>query len=122
IDVGDGTWTDELTAAYAERVLAKLEPHVENWPDARGSGYVLNPDELERRHLRRLLRAGPGVSLAPHAPLRLPRDAREEPLHGRRGHVPGPWTQRCIRPHRGKQTAENPQAMDPLSRLTTCDL
>ena len=50
IDVGDGTWTDELTAAYAERVLAKLEPHVDNWPAARGGAYVLNPDELERRN------------------------------------------------------------------------
>jgi phytoene dehydrogenase-like protein len=50
IDVGDGTWTDELAAAYTERVLGKIAPHVENWPDVRGKQYVLSPAELERRN------------------------------------------------------------------------
>ena len=50
IDVGDGSWTDELTAAYAERVLAKLAPHVENWPEVRGSLCAIPPSELERRN------------------------------------------------------------------------
>jgi phytoene dehydrogenase-like protein len=51
IDVGDGTWTDELVAAYVERVLGKLEPHVENWPEVRGKHYALSPDELARRNV-----------------------------------------------------------------------
>jgi phytoene dehydrogenase-like protein len=55
IDVGDGSWTDELVGAYVERVLAKLAPHVENWPEARGTHYALSPDELERRN-RNLVR------------------------------------------------------------------
>lgn len=50
IDVGDGTWTDGLVAAFTERVLARLEPHVENWPQARGTTVTLSPAELERRN------------------------------------------------------------------------
>lgn len=50
IDVGEGSWTEALTSAYAERVLAKLSPHVENWPQARGTLRALPPPELERRN------------------------------------------------------------------------
>jgi phytoene dehydrogenase-like protein len=50
IDVGDGTWSDELVGAYVERVLSRLARHVENWPAARGKHYALSPDELERRN------------------------------------------------------------------------
>lgn len=50
IEVGDGTWTEELTAAYVERVLGKLEPHVENLAKARGKVVALNPTEIERRN------------------------------------------------------------------------
>jgi phytoene dehydrogenase-like protein len=50
IEVGDGEWTDELTAAYVERVLAKLEPQVENLAKARGKVVALNPVEIERRN------------------------------------------------------------------------
>jgi phytoene dehydrogenase-like protein len=50
IDTGDGSWTDELTGAFTERVLATLEPHVENWPAARGTTVALSPVELERRN------------------------------------------------------------------------
>jgi phytoene dehydrogenase-like protein len=49
IDVGDGTWTPELVRAYVDRVLAKLEPVTENWPDARLDAVALSPAELERR-------------------------------------------------------------------------
>ena len=51
IDVGDGGWSEALTSAYAERVLARLAPHVENWPEVRGSLYALAPPELERRNI-----------------------------------------------------------------------
>jgi phytoene dehydrogenase-like protein len=50
IDTGDGTWSDEVTSAYSERVLAKIAPHVENWTEARGTHFVLPPPELERRN------------------------------------------------------------------------
>jgi phytoene dehydrogenase-like protein len=50
IDVGDGTWTKELVSALTERVLARLAPHVENWPEVRGTTVTLSPVELERRN------------------------------------------------------------------------
>ncbi len=50
ITTGEGTWEEALTNAYTERVLARLEPHVENWPAARGTTVALSPVELERRN------------------------------------------------------------------------
>jgi phytoene dehydrogenase-like protein len=50
IEVGEGEWTEELTAAYVERVLGKLGPHVENLAAARGKVVALNPTEIERRN------------------------------------------------------------------------
>jgi phytoene dehydrogenase-like protein len=50
LDTADGTWTPELEAAFTERVLSVLEPHVENWPAARGRSAALSPVELERRN------------------------------------------------------------------------
>ncbi len=50
IDVGDGEWSGELERAFTERVLARLQPHVENWPAARGQSVALSPVELERRN------------------------------------------------------------------------
>jgi phytoene dehydrogenase-like protein len=50
IEVSAPTWTPELEAAYIERVLARIEPHVENWPAARGATVALSPVEIERRN------------------------------------------------------------------------
>jgi phytoene dehydrogenase-like protein len=50
IDTGDGTWSDELRDAWIERVLSRLEPHVENWPEVRGTTASLTPVDLERRN------------------------------------------------------------------------
>ena len=50
IDTGNGTWTEELTLAFSERVLRALEPHVENWPEVRGTSVALSPAALERRN------------------------------------------------------------------------
>lgn len=50
IDTASQTWTPEVEAAYTERVLSALEPHVENWPAARGPHAALSPVELERRN------------------------------------------------------------------------
>lgn len=50
IETADGSWSEELTAAFTERVLGALEPHIENWPKARGTTVTLSPVELERRN------------------------------------------------------------------------
>jgi len=51
IEVGEGGWRDEaMVSAFTERVLARLAPHVENWPAARRSSAALSPLELERRN------------------------------------------------------------------------
>ncbi|MBV8430484.1 MAG: NAD(P)/FAD-dependent oxidoreductase [Solirubrobacterales bacterium] len=51
IDVGDGGWSQDLIAAFTERVLARLAPHLENWPQARGETVVLSPAAIERRNV-----------------------------------------------------------------------
>lgn len=51
IDVGSGTWDDNLVSAFTERVLGALERHVENWPAARRTTVTLPPPELERRNI-----------------------------------------------------------------------
>lgn len=47
IDCGDGSWTPALRDAYADRVLARLEPHVPNLRGAIVDRVVLGPAELE---------------------------------------------------------------------------
>jgi phytoene dehydrogenase-like protein len=50
ISVGDGRWDDALEHAFIERVLSRLEPHVDNWPAVRGATAALSPVEIERRN------------------------------------------------------------------------
>jgi phytoene dehydrogenase-like protein len=50
IDVGDGTWTQELADAYADRILSILSERIENLPSAIVGCAVLSPAELERRN------------------------------------------------------------------------
>jgi phytoene dehydrogenase-like protein len=50
IETGDGSWTEQLTQQFTERVLGALEPHVENWPEVRGTTITLSPVEIERRN------------------------------------------------------------------------
>ena len=50
IDTEGGSWTEKLTLAFTERVLGALEPHVENWPEARGTSVALSPVAIERRN------------------------------------------------------------------------
>jgi phytoene dehydrogenase-like protein len=50
IDTAGGSWTEAVERAFVERVLAALEPHVENWPAARGAHAALSPVEIERRN------------------------------------------------------------------------
>lgn len=50
IDVRDGTWTPELEAAYADRIVDRLSRHIENLPGAIAGRAVLSPRTLEERN------------------------------------------------------------------------
>lgn len=56
IDVGDGTWTPELTARFVERVLGLLERHVPNVPGTIVGQRVTTPDTISQYNPN----AGPG--------------------------------------------------------------
>ncbi len=47
IDVGDGTWTDELREAYADRIVGRLGESIENLSTATLARTVLSPVDLE---------------------------------------------------------------------------
>ncbi len=48
LDVGDGTWTEELREAYADRIVARLARSIPNLPAATLKRVVLSPADLER--------------------------------------------------------------------------
>jgi phytoene dehydrogenase-like protein len=50
IDVGDGEWTPQLEAAYADRIVSHLARHIENLPNAIVGRAILSPTTLERRN------------------------------------------------------------------------
>jgi len=47
LDVGDGTWTEELREAYADRIVARLGESLENLGSATLARKVLSPVDLE---------------------------------------------------------------------------
>ena len=47
VDVGDGTWTEALREAYADRVVARLGDSIENLASATTKRVVLSPADLE---------------------------------------------------------------------------
>jgi phytoene dehydrogenase-like protein len=47
LDVGDGTWTEELREAYADRIVARLGESLENLSSATLRRVVLSPVDLE---------------------------------------------------------------------------
>ena len=47
LDVGDGTWTEELREAYADRIVARLNGSIENLASATLQRIVLSPADLE---------------------------------------------------------------------------
>ncbi len=85
LDTGDGTWTETLREAYADRIQARIARHVPNLESSILRRVVYSPADIEaadaehgrRRHLRRLVRARPEPALA--SPSRSPR-----PSHPRR--------------------------------------
>jgi phytoene dehydrogenase-like protein len=48
IDVGDGTWTADLTARFLDRALSLVGQHIPNIPDAVLAHAVTTPDDLAR--------------------------------------------------------------------------
>jgi phytoene dehydrogenase-like protein len=48
LDVGDGTWTEALREAYADRIVARLGRHVTNLERATRKRVVLSPADIER--------------------------------------------------------------------------
>ena len=51
IDTGDGTWTQELTDAYADRVVGLIGEHAEGFTETIVGRSVLSPLELSRRNI-----------------------------------------------------------------------
>jgi len=47
LDTGDGTWTEELREAYADRIVGRIGRHVENLESATIGRVVLSPADLE---------------------------------------------------------------------------
>jgi phytoene dehydrogenase-like protein len=47
LDVGDGTWTEELRERYADRIQARIAQHVPNLESALRKRVVLSPADLE---------------------------------------------------------------------------
>ncbi len=48
IDVGDGTWTETLREAYADRIVARLAESIDNLTSASVKRIALSPADLER--------------------------------------------------------------------------
>jgi phytoene dehydrogenase-like protein len=51
IDVGDGTWTDELRERYADRIQQRLARHLPNLESSVLKRVVLGPHDLERLNI-----------------------------------------------------------------------
>ena len=47
IDTGDGTWTEELREAYADRIVERIGRHVENLAEATVARVVLSPADID---------------------------------------------------------------------------
>lgn len=51
IDVGNGTWTEELKERYADRIQARISRHVPNLESALLNRVVLSPADIERANV-----------------------------------------------------------------------
>ncbi len=98
LDVGDGTWTEELREAYADRIVAPArrldrEPRGRDPEARRSSPPSTSRPELQprrRRHLRRELRARPEPPLAAVRAAPGPRTTVEGLWHVGASTHPGP--------------------------------
>ena len=105
IDVGDGTWTETLREAYADRIVARLGTQIANLQSATIKRVVLSPADLEGLNCNLVggdIYAGscaldqnllwrPTGQLPGHA------TALDGPLAHRRLHAPGPRPRRRLR-------------------------
>ena len=51
LDVGDGTWTDDLRERYADRIQARLAKHIPNLESSILKRVALGPHDLERQNV-----------------------------------------------------------------------
>ena len=130
IDVGDGTWTEELREAYADRITARLGRHIQNLERATLKRVVLSPADIAalnvnlvgRRHLRRLVRARPELPLPPApAGARAPH-GRRQPLAHRRLDASRPRPRRRLRLPRlqGADEGAAPAARLLVAKVAGC--
>jgi phytoene dehydrogenase-like protein len=88
LDVGDGTWTDDLRERYADRIQERIARHISNLESSILGRTVLSPADLEAANIN-LQRGDPyGGSLA------LDQNFLWRPLPSLPGHrtpVPGVW-------------------------------
>jgi phytoene dehydrogenase-like protein len=88
LEVGDGTWTEDLRERYADRIQARLARHVPNLESSILARAVLSPADLQAANVN-LVRGDPyGGSLA------LDQNFLWRPLAAQPGHrtpVPGVW-------------------------------
>ena len=105
LDTGNGTWTEDLREAYADRIVARLGESIENLGSATlervvvspGRPRVPQPEPRRRRHLRRLLRPRSEPALAPAGRSSGPRDGRRRAVAHRREHPSRPGPRRRLR-------------------------
>ena len=105
LDVGDGTWTEALREAYADRIVERIGRHIENLEQRhrRARRHVAGrhggcePELGRRRHLRGLVRPRPEPALPPDACVAGPPDAGRAALAHRREHPPRPRPRRRLR-------------------------
>ncbi len=51
LDVGDGSWTEKLREAYADRIVARLGRHIRNLESATVQRVALSPDDIAERNV-----------------------------------------------------------------------
>ena len=108
LDTGDGSWTEELREAYADRIVARIGRHIENLESATVARVVLlagrhrggEPELGRRRHLCGIVLAGPEPSLPPHSRVSRPHDAGQGSLAHRGEHASRPRARRGLWLHR----------------------
>ncbi len=124
LDVGDGTWTEELREAYADRIVARLGEQITNLGSATIKRVALSPADLEGLNCnlvggdiysgscaldQNLLWRPNGQSPGHKA------EGDRQPLADRRLDPPGPRPRRGLRVP-GRQAAPARQARDEARR------
>ncbi len=118
IDVGDGSWTDELRERYADRIQARIERHLPGLESTILKRVALGPHDLERleyepasrRPVRGCAVARPELPVASVLPQPRPCDVRRPALAHRREHLARPGPRSRLRHARGAGTVEAARA------------